>query len=224
MRPTLRADACAVSLNERSSQRAVREHDEPRQRPVVGVHERERPAVGRLAADLADHAAVHDRGDASRPGPAARRSPRSRRARAAASDSIVSAPGITSQRSSATRLQRDRVALGHADAELAALPLAEETSRSSGTTTGSRPVRARERRRGLRVRRSGVTNRPAERARPRAARPPRSACASPSGASGGSPWPSSSGNGSPGTAGADAPWRTSTISVAPGGSANARWW
>src|SRR4051794_41669135 len=47
---------------------AAREDDEPRDRGVVDVHERERAAAGRLPAQLADHPAVqHGRGD--RPGP-----------------------------------------------------------------------------------------------------------------------------------------------------------
>ena len=98
-----------------------------------------------------------------------------------------------------------------------------ETSRRSGTTTGSSPVRAAS---GAAVRcvRDSVVTKSALRPSPASRSAISSACASPSGASGGSPWPSSSGNGSPGTAGADAPWRTRITSVAPGGSANWRWW
>src|SRR5512132_3820439 len=53
-------EVCGVV--ERAQQpRAVGQHDQPGERAVVGVHERERAAAGRLAADLADDAAVDDR-------------------------------------------------------------------------------------------------------------------------------------------------------------------
>ena len=94
-----------------------------------------------------------------------------------------------------------------------------KTSRSSGTTTGSSPRSVASGSAVCAVRRSGVTNRPAS-GSPASRSATWIAWTSPSGASAGSPWPSSSGNGSPGTAGCDAPWRTSTTSVAPGGSAN----
>ena len=45
----------------------------------------------------------------------------------------------------------------------------------------------------------------------------------PSGASSGSPWPSTSGNGRPGTIGSDSPWRTRSSSVDPGGRVKRIW-
>ena len=50
-----------------------------------------------------------------------------------------------------------------------------------------------------------------------------SACRTPTGSSGGSPWPSRIGNGRSGWAGADSPWRTSNTVVAPGGAAKRCW-
>ena len=140
-----------------------------------------------------------------------------------ASDSIVSAPGITSQRSSATACSAtgSPSAMRMRNSPPSHSP--SETSRSSGTTVGSSPVRSASGAQVWWVRCSVVTN-SALRPWPARCSATAAACASPSGASGGSPWPSSSGNGWPGSAGADAPWRTSITSVAPSGSANWRWW
>ena len=113
------------------------------------MHERERPALRGLPADLADDAAVHDGGD--------------RGVRAGGRDHGVD-PGAHAQRERLhrlgardhlpalllDRLQRDRVALGEPHAELAAVPVAEEDLDQLGDHDRLEPEPRRQRRRGLR--------------------------------------------------------------------------
>ena len=158
---------------------------------------------------------------AVRPGPAAARI-RSTPARTrSASASIGSAPGIRSQRSSRNirRTSGSRRA-----ARMRYSPPSHSprwTSRSSGTTTGSRPALAASASAVCAVRRSGVTNRASGASEPSRAHTAR-ACSRPSGASGGSLWPSIRSNVSPGDSVAEAPWRTSSTTVASGGGAKGR--
>src|SRR5829696_2113789 len=123
--------------------------DEPRQRSVVGVDERERPAVRRLPARLADDAAVHDGGD---PGVRAGRGddrldarPHPRREGVHPLRARDRVPPLLRH-----RLQRDRVALGDPDAELATLVDAERHLAQLGHNDRLQAEPGGERRRGLR--------------------------------------------------------------------------
>ena len=116
------------------------------------------------------------------------------------------------------RLHDDRVALVGADAELAALQVAERDLGEVGEPAGSSPVRATSgARRLVGALQGGDEDRREVLAAQARADP--SACSRPVVESGGLPRPSSISCCSPSTASADAPWRTSTISVARGGTA-----
>ena len=106
-------------------------------------------------------------------------------------------------------------------AVLAALPLAEVDLAQVGDHLRLQAGRGHQRLGGLRAC-AAAASRTAPAAARRASRSATArACSRPSGASGGSPWPSTSSKVSPGSRAAEAPWRITISSVASGGTANA---
>src|SRR5215207_10009349 len=136
IRPTLR-EVCRV-VEAAEQPRPVRQRDQAGDGAVVGVHERERAAAGRLPAHLADHAAVHDRRNAD-VGTGVGDDRLDARAHALGERGHRLGAGDHVPALLRYGLQRDGITLGDTDAELPALPLAKRDLAQVGHDDGAEP-------------------------------------------------------------------------------------